>query len=91
MIPNDLRSFFWDVNPDHFNPREYPEYAIARILELGTEAAVAWMKATFTEEEIKKVIREHRHLSPRSANYWALIYGIPTEEVAALTRHPASL
>ena len=91
MIPKELRGFFWDINTDDFDPLEHPEYAIGRILELGTEPAVAWMRATFTEHQIKKVIREDGRLSPRSANYWALMYEIPTEEVAALARHPASL
>ena len=91
MIPNELQGFFWDIDTQQFNPREHPDYAIGRILELGTEPAVAWMRATFTEEQIKKVIREDRRLSPRSANYWALMYEIPAEEVAALSRHPASL
>ena len=59
-------------------------------MELGTKPAVAWMKNTFTEEDIKKVIREDRRLSPKSATFWALIYGIPAGEVCALTR-PASL
>ena len=89
MIPNELRGFFWDVNTEQFNPLEYPEYAIGRILELGTEPAVIWMRTTFTEEQIKKVIREDRHLSPRSANYWALMYEIPAEEVASLSQQPA--
>jgi len=91
MIPNDLRGFFWDIDTQQFNPLEHPDYAIGRILELGTEPAVAWMRATFTEEQIKKVIREDGRLSPRSANYWALMYKVPAEEVAALSRHPASL
>lgn len=91
MIPKELYAFFWEVNPDSFDPREYGEYVIGRILELGTEPAVAWMKSTFTEEEIKKVIREDRRLSPRSATFWALVYGIRTEDVAALNRRPAVL
>jgi hypothetical protein len=91
MVPKDLRGFFWDINAESFDPLEHPEYAIGRILELGTETAVAWMRANFTEEQIKKVIREDRRPSPRSANYWALMYRIPVDEVAALTRHPASL
>ncbi len=85
MIPKELRQFFWEVNADSFDPREYGEYAIGRILELGTEGAIAWMKTTFSEEEIKKVIRGDRRLSPKSATFWALVYGIPAEEVVALT------
>lgn len=84
MIPNNLRPFFWDVDPGSLDPHEYAAYVIGRILEQGTEEAVAWMKATFQEEEIKKVISEDRRLSPRSATYWALIYDIPADRVAAL-------
>lgn len=84
MIPNNLHPFFWDVDAGSIDPHEYAAYVIGRILEQGTEEAVAWMKATFQEEEIKKVISEDRRLSPRSATYWALIYDIPADRVAAL-------
>lgn len=84
MIPEHLRAFFWDVNPDTFEPQAHPEYAIARVLELGDVQAVAWMKAHFDEEAIKNVIRRDRRLTPRSANYWALVYQIPSHDVAAL-------
>ena len=84
MIPKELIPFFWEVDADSFDPHEYSGYTIGRILELGTEPAISWMKKTFTEEEIKKVIRENPGLSPKSATYWALLYDIPTEEVAAL-------
>ena len=36
------------------------------------------------------MIREERRLSLKSANYWALIYRIPAEEVAALTNPGSS-
>ena len=91
MIPKELRTFFWEIDADSFDARQYASYAIGRILELGTEPAISWMKTTFTAEEIKKVIREDRRLSPKSATFWALIYDIPTVEVAALASHPAAL
>jgi hypothetical protein len=90
MIPQHLRPFFWEVNPDSFDPRDHAKYVIGRLLDQGTDQAVAWMKATFREDEIKKVIREDRRLSPKSATYWALVYEIPTEEVTALSNQPAS-
>jgi hypothetical protein len=51
---------------------------------------MVWLKATFPEAEIKKVIREDHRLSPKSATYWALVYEIPAEQVAALSYQPAS-
>jgi len=90
MIPHHLRPFFWEVDAASLDPRQYPEYVIGRILEQGTEEAVVWMKATFREDEIRKVIREDRRLSPKSATYWALIYDISAERVAALSHETIS-
>jgi hypothetical protein len=84
MIPQHLQPLFWDVNLSDFHPAAYPEYTIFRVLEYGDEQAVAWMGETFPEDQIREVVRTERRLSPRSANFWALIYGVPAGEVAAL-------
>ena len=84
MIPQHLHSLFWDVNLDNFNPTAYPDYTIARVLELGDDRAVAWMRETFSEVDIMRVLRTERRLSRKSANFWALVYGIASHEVAAL-------
>jgi hypothetical protein len=84
MIPKHLHSLFWDIDLDTFSPGAYPEYAIFRVLEFGDEEAVAWIRNNFSEPEVCNVIRSEGRLSPRSANFWALIYGLPTQEVAAL-------
>ena len=54
MISQEFHALFWDINLDEFNPADYPKYTIGRILELGDEEAVAWMRQTFSEEEIPK-------------------------------------
>jgi len=84
MLPPYLRALFWDVNAKTFSPLEFPQYAIARVLEYGDREAIAWMKESFYESEIVNVLRTERRLTPKSANFWALIYHIPHENVAAL-------
>lgn len=84
MIPRRLRSLFWDVNLEAFDPASFPDYTIFRILEYGDKEAVAWLEETYTEEDIKRVISSERRLSPRAANFWALVYEIPFRQVAAL-------
>jgi len=84
MIPQELSSLFWDIDTESFVPQDYPEYTMERILELGDSEAVEWLEEQFSEEQIKEVIRTHRRLSKKSANFWALVYHIPSEEVAAL-------
>ena len=84
MIPQGLFPLFWDIRLEQFDPRAYPDYTILRVLEYGDRDAVSWLKETFSAEEIRRVLRTERRLSRKSANFWALVYGVPPEEVAAL-------
>lgn len=84
MIPSELQTLFWDTNLDSFSPEAHPDYTIFRVLEYGGEPAVVWLRKTFTESEIRRVLHTERRLSRKSANFWALVYGIPSCEVAAL-------
>ena len=84
MLPQELHKLFWDINVETFDPTAYPQYAIGRVLEFGDERTVKWMKETFAESQITEVIRNERRLSRKSANFWALVYHIPADEVAAL-------
>lgn len=84
MLPPHVVPFFWDIDSESFDPHSYPDYTIGRLLEYGNEGAVAWLRATFPESEIKRVLRTERRLSRRSANFWALFFGVPADEVAAL-------
>ncbi len=86
MVPQHLRPFFWDVSPDGFDPASHPQYTITRLLEHGDQDAVGWLRKSFTEGQIKEVLRTERRLSRRSANFWALVYHIDPQEVAALKR-----
>ena len=88
MIPQHLHLLFWDVNLNNFNPGAHPEYTIGRILELGDEKAVKWMKESFSEADIRRVIASDRSLSRKSATYWASRYRMAPDEVAALRPAP---
>ena len=84
MIPSNLHTLFWDTDLTTFKPEDYPDYTIFRVLELGDEAAVRWLRQKFSENEIRRVLSTECRLSEKSANFWALVYGIPASEVAAL-------
>ncbi len=84
MIPKHLRSLFWDTNLENFDPAAYPIYTIERVLEHGDEDDVAWLLSIFAREQIRDVLRTDLRLSPRSANFWALVFDVPAPEVAAL-------
>lgn len=84
MISQGLRTLFWDVNLGEVDPSAYPDYAIFRVLEYGDEDAVTWARETFGDDAIRRVLRVERRLSPKSATFWALVYSIPTDQIAAL-------
>jgi hypothetical protein len=84
MIPSQLRTLFWDTDLDSFKPEDYPDYAIFRVLEYGDETALGWLRKTFPESEIRRVLCTERRFSRKSANFWALVFGVPFPDVAAL-------
>lgn len=86
MIPSNLEALFWDTNLANFTPEAYPDYTIFRVLEFGDEAAVTWLRETFSEADIRRVLKSERRLSEKSATFWALVYGVPSREVAALNQ-----
>ena len=75
---------FWDTNLSVFQPSAYPDYTILRVLEYGDDEAISWLQGTFDAPEIRRVLRTERRLPPKSATFWALVYGIPEPEIAAL-------
>ncbi|MGD1006901.1 MAG: hypothetical protein ABR980_06705 [Ignavibacteriaceae bacterium] len=90
QMPKYVQHLFWDINVETFNPLDYPEYTISRVLEFGNEEAATWIKGLFPESEIKKVIKSDKRLSPKSANFWAIMFGIPIGEIAALKNNGRS-
>jgi hypothetical protein len=91
MLPRHLHPFFWDIDAEEFDPNQYPHYTIARLLEFGDLEAFRWLKEHFSEHTIRAVLRTERSLSPKAATFWALVYDIPCEEIAALAQQPLSL
>jgi hypothetical protein len=89
-IPKNIQHLFWDIEIEKFHPLDFPEYTISRVLEFGDEESNTWMKELFSESLIKKVLKTDKRLSPKSANYWALMFCIPLGEIAALKNNERS-
>ncbi len=72
MIDAELRKYFWDVNPTKLDSGVHKTYIIERILDMGDEPAVAWLRRTYSKEDILKVAEKSRRLSAKSKNFWKL-------------------
>jgi len=84
VVPGHLHWLFWDVAVEQFEPAAYARYTIRRVLEYGDEDAVAWLRDLFDLQQILDVLRTDRTLTPLSASFWALVFGVPADEVVAL-------
>jgi hypothetical protein len=49
------------------------------VLERGDEEDVAWLLGVFEREQIRRLLCRSRHLSPRSAAFWTLVFDTSTE------------
>ncbi len=77
-IIRDNRRYFWDKGP--LEPTRDKYIIIERILEFGTEKEVEIVLAYYGPESVKEVVRESRALSPKTVNYFILLFGLSRGE-----------
>ena len=78
QILTNNRSYFWDKGP--LNPKEDRYIIIERILEFGTEDEIKIISDYYGRESVEDVVMQSRSLSPKTVNYFALLFGIPREK-----------
>lgn len=86
MIPAEFKKYFWDIDFKKFDVRKNSSYIIGRILEYGDEEAAKWMFKNFKKTQIKNTLFKKRGVSRKSANYWALMLGIPKNKILCLKK-----
>ena len=84
--PGYLRPCFWDIKFEKLDPRGRPRFVIERILEYGGREAVRWMLDSYPREEIVAGLLRSPHLSPRTANFWALFFQVDGEQIRCLSK-----
>ena len=67
------QALFWDTDPDKMDTKKNAEYIIERILDLGNDEEVAWVRRFYDTALIKKVVENPRRLRPRTKNLWRLL------------------
>jgi hypothetical protein len=83
-LPSYLKKYFWDIDFAQLDYERHPRYVLERILELGDEKAVRWMVHNSPQTQIIEVLSESRNLSPKSANFWSLIFQVSPERIRCL-------
>lgn len=76
MISNKIKKYFWDVNTKELDTSKHSKYIIERLLELGDREATKWLQKSYSKDAIIETIKNSRNLSPKSRNYWEIIYNL---------------
>jgi len=85
-LPQFLKKYFWDVDFSKLDKETYASFIIERILEEGDEKATRWMRDNFDLDQIKNVLYNSKNLTPRSANYWQLIFNLKRDKILCLRK-----
>lgn len=82
-LPEALRRYFWDVDPNALAWPQWREFIIRRLLRLGGREAVQWLLTRVTPPELADWLRAHRGggLSPQRLRYWQLMLNLPAADV----------
>ena len=86
QLPPYTYRYFWDIDPTRLDVDGYPIYILERLLEYGDLPSVRWMLEHFSRQEITGVLQASRRLTPLSANFWALYFGLDRERVSCLSK-----
>ena len=83
-LPKELARYFWDVDAGKIDLVRNERYVIERLLEFGDTDAIRWILKHYSKQAVISSVKRSRQISPKTANFWALIYSIPREEVRCL-------
>ena len=86
-LPKFLKKYFWDIDFEKLDVKTHYQDILVRILEHGDMKAIDWMKRSFTKDDVAEVLFRLRGISPKSANFWALIFGIDRKRILCLQKH----
>jgi hypothetical protein len=83
VIPEHLRQYFWEYDPDRLSLDESRHTILLRLLQEGGLDAVQWLRHNVEEEEIRTLLarRRGRGISPKRLRFWALLLDLPDAQV----------
>jgi hypothetical protein len=82
-LPEELREFFWDYDPERLSWERSRHTIVLRLLQSGGMQAVRWLREHMSDEQIREFLvrRRGRGLSPPRLRFWSLLLDIPRNEV----------
>ena len=67
-----LRRYFWDTDFSTLDTEKDKRFIVERLLELGDESSVEWLRKEFKNQELLEVLGRARNISKKSRRFWNL-------------------
>ena len=82
-IPEHLRQYFWEYDPEGLSLESSRHTILLRLLEAGGMDAVQWLRENAGDDELRTMLirRRGRGISPRRLRFWALLLNLPDVQV----------
>jgi hypothetical protein len=80
-VPEKLRPLFWDVDQSKLDLVKHKSFIIERVLNMGDQHALAWLRSMACDEEILQVVKNSRRLTRKTALCWKNIYNLSEEKM----------
>ncbi|MDP3988879.1 MAG: hypothetical protein Q8P93_01440 [bacterium] len=79
-LPQEIRACLWSYDTSTIDPSNpaHRTLIIKNVLNNGTSVATDWLFATYSKEEIQRVIEHsiHSEWSKKSIALWSLVFGV---------------
>ena len=80
-LPELLRPLFWDAEWKNVDFGRNLDSIVERVLNLGNEEQLSWLKKNVPCETIRRVVIKSRRLSRKTARCWQNYFGLCEEEM----------
>jgi hypothetical protein len=82
-LPEALQSYFWDYDAASLSWESSRHTIVLRLIQSCGMDGVQWLRTMMTDAELRDFLlrRRGRGLSPRRLRFWALIVGLPQDQV----------
>jgi len=73
-IPGHVSQLFWDIKKESIDVKKHSAFIIKRILDYGDEKSLLWLRRTYKDALIKKVVKNKRGITEKTIEFWRAYY-----------------
>ena len=81
-----MNYLFWDTDLSRVDIKKNKTFIIERALKLGRPEQIRWILTNYTKHEISRVLKNSVNIDQKTANYWAIHFGMKRSDVRCLKK-----